>query len=45
MALRVTKDRRKKIISLGFSCQDNEWNDLRSEFKKIIITIYKEMCF
>lgn len=34
IALRITKDRRKKIISLGFSCQGNEWNDRKSEFKK-----------
>ena len=34
IALRITKDRRKKIISLGFSCQDNEWNERKSEFKK-----------
>ena len=34
IALRITKDRRKKIISLGFSCQDNEWNDRKSQFKK-----------
>ena len=34
IALRITKDRRKKIISLGFSCLDNEWNERKSEFKK-----------
>ena len=34
IALRVIKDRKKKIISLGFSCLENEWNDRKSEFKK-----------
>ncbi|OUR91203.1 integrase [Flavobacteriales bacterium 34_180_T64] len=34
IALRITKDRKKKIISLGFSCFDKEWNDRKAEFKK-----------
>ncbi|WP_417201398.1 tyrosine-type recombinase/integrase [Bizionia sp.] len=32
--LKVIKDRKIKIISLGFTCHDNEWNEGKSEFKK-----------
>ncbi|WP_418508931.1 tyrosine-type recombinase/integrase [Corallibacter sp.] len=32
--IKAIKDRKIKIISLGFTCSDNEWNEKRSEFKK-----------
>ncbi len=34
ICLRITKDRRSKIISLKLSCAENEWNDSKGEFRK-----------
>lgn len=32
--LRITKDRKRKLISTGFSCEKPQWNDNKSEFRK-----------
>ncbi|QOR73714.1 site-specific integrase [Cruoricaptor ignavus] len=32
--LRITKDRKRKYISTGFSCEKSQWNDKTSEFRK-----------
>ena len=32
--LKIIKDRKIKIISLGLFCHENEWNNRKSEFKK-----------
>lgn len=32
--LRITKDRKRKLISTGFSCEKSQWNDNKSEFRK-----------
>ncbi len=32
--LRITKDRKKKLIALGYSCKPNQWSSAKSEFKK-----------
>lgn len=32
--LRVTKDRKTKLISTGFSCEIAQWNENKSEFRK-----------
>ena len=32
--LRIIKDRKIKIISLGLFCQENQWNNHKCEFKK-----------
>ena len=34
VVLRITKDRKSKIISLNFKCSLNDWNDSNSQFKK-----------
>ncbi len=34
IVLKVIKDRVPKIISLGFTCPENEWNSEKKEFKK-----------
>ena len=33
--LRVTKDRKRKFISTGFSCEKSHWNESKSVFRKI----------
>jgi integrase/recombinase XerD len=40
--LRVTKDRKSKFISLKLSCDNSQWNELKSEFRKNY-TNYKQM--
>lgn len=32
--LRITKDRKRKYISTGFSCELSHWNENKSEFRK-----------
>ncbi len=32
--LRITKDRKRKHISMGLSCEKSQWNDTKSEFRK-----------
>lgn len=32
--LRVTKDRKRKFISTGYSCEKSQWNETKSEFRK-----------
>lgn len=32
--LRITKDRKSKFISLRLSCDNSQWNELKSEFRK-----------
>lgn len=34
IVLKVIKDRVPKIISLGFTCRENEWNPEKKEFRK-----------
>ena len=33
VVLRITKDRKSKIISLNFKCSLNDWNESDSQFK------------
>lgn len=32
--LRITKDRKRKLLSTGYSCEKSQWNENKSEFRK-----------
>src|SRR5690606_21027414 len=34
--LRVTKDRKSKLIFTGYYCQKADWNEIKSEFRKSV---------
>ena len=32
--LRITKDRKRKLVATGYSCEKSQWNDNKCEFRK-----------
>lgn len=43
IVLRITKERKVKIISLGMNCHKSNWDDKTSQFKKACQIISKRI--